>query len=126
MPEIEGDHNTTLEVTIVPTLAAYWSRARCWHGEKVKVLVRSAFVPDGTAVELKILDKDTLDEVAVIAGQKIAGSKVDYEYTINWRDTPPPEGAVEFVIAAKTTDPAVTAAHSPSLFVDLTAPVLSF
>ena len=126
MPEIEGDHNTTLEVTVVPTLAAYWSRTRCWHGEKVKIVVRSAFVPDGTAVELKILAKDGLAEVAVIAGQKIAGSKIDYEYSIDWRDKPPPVGKVEFVIAAATADPAVTAAHSPSLFVDSTAPVLSF
>jgi len=126
MPEIEGDQNTTLEVTVVPTLAAYWSRARCWHGEKVKIVVRSAFVPDGTAVELKILAKDGLEEVAEVVGQKIAGSKIDYEYTIEWRDKALPEGATEFVIAAKTTEPAVTAEHSPSLFVDLTAPVLSF
>jgi len=92
----------------------------------VKIVVRSAFVPDGTAVELKILAKDGLEEVAEVVGQKIAGSKIDYEYTIEWRDKVLPEGATEFVIAAKTTEPAVTAAHSPSLFVDLTAPILSF
>ena len=126
MPEIEGDHNSLLEVTVTPTLAVYWTRARCWHGEKVKIAVRSSFLPDGTSIDLKILAKDGLAEVDAIKGQKIAGSKLDYEYTIDWKDKPPPKGKNEFVVVAASANPDVTAESSPSLFVDLTPPLLSF
>lgn len=126
MPEIEGDHNSTLTVTVKPTLVAQWSRSRCWHGEKVTIAVRSSFVPDGTTVELKILTKDGLAEFVSIKDQKINGSKLDHSYTIDWKDNPPPDGKYEFVVQAITTDPAVTSPNSLPLAVDLVSPVHSF
>jgi hypothetical protein len=126
MPETENDTNNTLEVTIQPAMTVFWGRSRCWHGDKVKIAIRSSFIPDGTAVELKISTKGGNVEIDTIKDQKITGSKLDYDYTIAWQKKPIPPGQNEFIATAKVQEPDVTATTAHSLLVDLSPPVFSF
>jgi hypothetical protein len=126
MPVIEDNHDNKLLAQVVPVVLAEWSRVRAWHGEKVIIAVRTSRVPDGSVVEVKILTKSDGTEVDTIGGLKIAGSKVDHEYEIKWKDKPVSAENHEFVLKATVADPAVESELSPALFVDLEPPVLSF
>ncbi len=122
MTEILGELNSEVTAVLPAEIQANWSRARCWHGEKVGLSVICRFVPDGTAAEVSILAQNGDAEVDKLTDLTIRDGKLDKQYAIAWADKRLPENATAFV--AKV----VIGRHSvrtPVLMVDLNAPVFS-
>jgi hypothetical protein len=126
MPDYESPQDTKIQGQVTPVAIAEWSRLRAWHGDTVTIAVRTSQVPDGSAVTVKILTKDGNTEVDTVSGLSISGSKVDHDYTIQWKDKTVSADKNAYVLKASIDDPKVDSALSPPLMVDLEPPVLSF
>jgi hypothetical protein len=127
MPDYENSQDTTITAVVTPAILVEWSRVRAWHGDVVSIAVRTSLVPDGTAVVVKVLTKTDNSEVDSIEGLSIAGSKVDHDYTIQWKEKGVTAKNQEFVLKAViTTEPKMESTLSPALVVDLATPVWSY
>lgn len=122
MAKFAGPHDVTNLGKLAKVAQVFWSRKRCYHGEQVKLSVRTEGVPDGTAAELRISTKGGA-VVDTITGVSIASSKLDHTYTIDWKEKAIPAGVIEFVFQAVIGK--VVSGASPVLFVDLEPPALS-
>jgi hypothetical protein len=121
--EFENDHNNLIRGTVEPKLQVDWSVHRAWHGETVKILVRSECVKDGSKIRLEIKPRDE-SVIEILDKDVITGNKLDKDYTINWKDHDVAADAKEFVVTAVIPDFALIAV-SPSLYVDLVPPMFS-
>jgi hypothetical protein len=126
--KIDGDHNIEHLGKIAMLLRAAWSRRRAWHGEKVTLELRSELIKDGTELKIyiKAVDGDArgFDRVP---GKSLTASKLDHEYTIDWKTFAYGERH-EFVfdaIAKFDVEKNKVEAASPPLRVDLSPPVFS-
>lgn len=126
MPDYESLQDNKIVGRVTPVVLAKWSRSRAWHGDTVNISVRTCQVPDGASVTVKILAKADNSLVDTVSGLSISGSKVDQDYTIQWKTKPVSADKHEFVLKAFIDSPKVESALSPSLLVDLVPPVLSF
>lgn len=99
-----------------------WSQRRAWHGDTVKMQLRTELVKDDTDVELRVLSS-TDTEIDKIGGKKVTGAVLDNDYDIKWKDKPY-AAQREFKLAAKVGDQ-LQAEQSPMLYVDLDDPVFS-
>jgi hypothetical protein len=121
--EWEDVHNTLISGIVTPKIQVTWSRHRAWHGETVKILVRTDLVKDGTKVKLEIKSKDgkTLD---TLDKGNITANANNQDYKIDWKAKKLTPDTKEFVVTASIKDPALTA-DSESMFVDLVPPLFS-
>lgn len=122
MAKFSGPHDTTNLGQLAKVAQVFWSKKRCYHGEEVKLSVRTEGVPDGAAAELRISTKDGA-AVDTITGVSITSSKLDHTYKIDWKGKAIPAGVIEFVFQAVIGK--VVSGASPILFVDLEPPSLS-
>jgi hypothetical protein len=115
-------HNNLIPGRVPPKLQVNWSAHRAWHGDTVKILVRTEHVKDGTTIKLEIKTKgqsiDSFDK------EKINSNALDKDYLIDWKKKKLPAGAGDFVITGTIKDLNITAT-SPALTVDLAPPAFS-
>ncbi len=123
MYEFEQDHNNLIPAQVTPTLQVNWSQHRAWHGDTVKILVRTQMVNDGTKVKLEVKPKGGTP-IESFTKDTVTGNTLDKDYKIDWKKLQVPEDSQEFVVTATLTDFNVTA-DSDSLFVDLVPPLFS-
>ena len=124
MPSFQDNENTVIIGKIDQVLHVAWSRHRAWHGEKVKIQIRTSAVPDGASVDLQIVPKGDDAVIDTPPKQSITASKADHEYTIDWKQKVIPADAGEFVVKAKITEYKLEAEADP-LAVDLRKPIFS-
>jgi len=119
----ENDHNNLIQGTVQPQLQVDWSVHRAWHGDTVKILVRTQAVKDGSKIKLEIkpIERSVIE---ILDKDVITGNKLDKDYTINWKNAKLASDAKEFVVTAVIVDFGLLAV-SPSLFVDLIPPLFS-
>jgi hypothetical protein len=123
MAKFAGPHNATNLGKVPKVAQVFWSRKRSYHGEEVKLSVRTEGIADGVAAELRISTKGGGAVVDTITGVSIKSSKIDHAYKIDWKNKAIPAGVVEFVFQAVIGK--VVSGASPILFVDLEPPALS-
>lgn len=78
-------------VTVTPAITrAYWSKSRAFQGDKVRLLIETDRVPDGTKVTIQIREDgaDAGDDEGVIDEVKgphvVKGNRLSVEYTVDW------------------------------------------
>ena len=120
---VDADHNNTLTITVTPALRVAWTCARAWHGDKVKIAVRTEMVKNGAKLKLEISPKNSA-VIDTIAGEVIQDNKNDKEYTINWKTKTLPADISEYIVKATLEDFAISAESNP-LLVDLKPPAFS-
>jgi len=120
MGKFSGPHDNTTLGKVPRVAQVFWSQKRRYHGDKVTLSVRTQNVPDGAAVELRILPKGGGAVIDTITGDTLTGSQVNHVYTIDWKTKTIPDGAREFVFQAVIGK--VVSSASPTLFVDLALP----
>jgi hypothetical protein len=123
MNPLTGPTDTTTPGEVKISARLLWSQRRAWHGDKVKMLLRTELVKDNTDVELQVLTSTDV-EIDKVTGKKITAAALDNdEYEIAWKDKPFADKR-EFKLAAKV-GVNLQAAQSPMLYVDLDDPVFS-
>ena len=122
MKPLTGPTNiiTSGEVKLAARLM--WSQRRAWHGDTVKMQLRTELVKDNTEVEIKVLTPEDV-EIDNVTGKKVTSAALDNDYEIAWKGKPFAEKR-EFKLTAKVGD-RLQAAPSPLLYVDLDVPVFS-
>jgi hypothetical protein len=79
-----GTKHVRLEVPI----RAYWSSPRAWHGDKVVLNVETAYLPDGTKLEIAIFEAEKEDGDEPLAtlkdGLTLTNNRASVPYTIAW------------------------------------------
>jgi hypothetical protein len=118
-------HNNTMDCLLTPTLRVSWSQPRCWHGENVKILVRSTYVKDGGQITFNIYAVGNPAAVDTIANVVINGNSIDYVYKVNWKNKVVPANSTNFEVTATLTTPNIVSAASNPMAVDLVVPVFS-
>ena len=122
MKPLTGPTNAVTPGKLNRTARVGWSQRRAWHGDKVKIQVRTELVKDETAVELRVLSAADA-EIDKVEGKKVTAEALDNDYEISWKDKPFGDQR-EFKLAAKVGEKLV-AQPSPTLYVDLDPPVFS-
>jgi hypothetical protein len=123
MYEFEDVHNTLIKGVLTPKIQVTWSRHRAWHGETLKILVRTELVKDGTKVKLEIKTKGGKTLHTLEKGS-ITGNANNQDYKIDWKSKRLKSEEGEVVVTASVKDPALTADSEPML-VDLEPPLFS-
>lgn len=86
MARYSETENRVKRVVITPLITrAYWSRDRAYQGEKVKLFIETAKMPDDAELKVSIreLGADTL--VDELKGPfKVKGNRCSAEYVIDW------------------------------------------
>jgi hypothetical protein len=119
------DHNNLIPGQVTPSLRVAWSRARCWHGDQVTILVQSELAKDGSKLELEIISKTNSTSIDSIKGLTLSNQQAQKTYTIDWKDKSLPQDECEYIVKAKVPDHGLEA-QSGVLYVDLISPGLSF
>jgi hypothetical protein len=122
MTTITGQHDELHSGAITRVVRVFWSRQRAWHGETVKACVRTELVPDGAAVEIRVLSNGNHTELAKLDGTLEKG-KLDADWVVDLAGKPLPRGETRFVLEAKIGK--LESVPSAPLVVDLAAPVFS-
>jgi hypothetical protein len=122
MKPITGPTNAVTPGKLNRTARLAWSQGRAWHGDTVKMQLRTELVKDDTAVELRVLSAGDA-EIDKVEGKKVTAEALDSDYEIKWKDKPFGDQR-EFKLAAKVGEK-LAAQPSPALYVDLDAPVFS-
>jgi hypothetical protein len=99
-----------------------WSQRRAWHGDTVKIQLRTELVKDNTAVELQVMS-DIDGEVDTVTGKKVTDESLDSDYEIAWKGKPFGERR-EFKVGGKVGEK-LQADPSRLLYIDLDEPVFS-
>lgn len=123
MATFNGPHDATNLGQVPKVAQVFWSKKRAYHGEEVKLSVRTENVPDGAAVELRIRPSAGGDVIEAVSGLSIKKSKLDHTYKIDWKAKAVPAGAREFVFQAAIDK--LVSGPSPVLLVDLAPPEVS-
>ena len=121
----QQQHNNTRTDQLAPVLWVSWSRARCWHGDTVRISVRSIYVRDGGVLRLDIFPVGDAVAIDTVANLVINGNSLDHDYTVDWKTKVIPAGSRVFELTATLTNPATTSAASPPMWVDLEEPWFS-
>lgn len=123
MYEFEDEHNKLIPGVVTPKIQVTWSRHRAWHGETVRVLVRTELVKDGTKVKLEIKVKDG-KSLATLEKGTMTGNANDQDYKLDWKDLKLKPDVTAVVVTASIKDLSLTA-DSEDLLVDLVPPMFS-
>jgi hypothetical protein len=118
-------HNNTMDCLLTPTLRVSWSQPRCWHGDTVKILVRSTYVRNGGLITLNIYVVGNPVAVDTIANVVINGNSLDHTYKVDWKNKVVPPNSTNFEVTATLTTPNIVSAASAPMAVDLIVPVFS-
>ena len=122
MSPITGENNKSHQGGISSEVQAAWSTRRSWHGEEVKMSIRTKLVKDDAKAELKVMTGDGKTEIDKVDGKKITDSKLDHTYKINWKGKDF-AGQNKFVLQVKI-DEKLEAEPVPVL-VDVEPPIFS-
>lgn len=122
MKPLTGPTNIVTPGVLNTAARLSWSQRRAWHGDKVKMQVRTELVKDGTDVELRVVSAKDV-EIDKVTGKKVTAEALDNEYEIAWKDKPYGDER-EFKLTAKVGEK-LEAAPSPLLYVELDEPVFS-
>jgi len=122
MHDFRNVHNNRISGQVRPRLQVSWSVHRAWHGDTVKILVRTEHVKDGTKIKLEIITVG--QTIATFDKETISGNSLDKDYPIDWKKTKLPPKAGDFVVKGTIQTLNLTAT-SPPLTVDLEVPAFS-
>ncbi len=122
MSMLTGKNNITHYSGITAEARVAISTHRTFHGKDVSISVRTKLIKDDTAAEIKVLKKNDKSEIVTIAGQNISDSKLDHEYTIDWKGKDL-ENEKEFLINV-IIDEKLEVESAP-LYVDMEPPLFS-
>jgi len=96
-----------------------WEQDVCFPDDDVNLYVKCHDVPDGSQIQISILETDTQNSVTTPINGKVYNNSFEYLMKINWLDLYKPETNQEsFVISAKIQNGDEQAALSENLQVD--------
>jgi hypothetical protein len=122
----EDDEDHLVPAPLTEAVKVYWSKPRCWHGDKVYIRVRTRHVKDGSHIKLEVFPQGVVVVLETIPNQAITGDKLDYEYTLSWKTkvSPPPYPS-QVEVRATVVELNLVSALSPVMNVDLIPPLFS-
>ena len=123
---LEDAENHNLMGQLTERISVSWSKARCWHGDEVKIRVATERVPDGYLVRLQVYEQAGVVQIEQLVNKPLTDNKLEVDYKLDWKTrlTQPPPYPTQFVVRATVITLNLTATSEP-MEVDLIPPVFS-